>query len=245
MYKISDNPSITELLEVLENLYEIINGSEEGIAVVDDNGKIRYANRALSQFIGTDSEQMIGHDFLDFLPMADTKIFQEWQEDASENPGQKYRTITIKRKDRGHCVEVRYRRPSKGDNKTLFFFRDITTRVKVEEQLRERNAFYNSLIENSVDGIVAADMKNNIILFNKSSQLMLGYTEGEALNEIHTTDLYPKGVAREIMRKMRSEEHGGRGRCLKHQTRGLTKDGEEFPLSISGSIIYDLSLIHI
>jgi len=99
--------------------------------------------------------------------------------------------------------------------------------------------FFHNLIDSSVDGIIAADMKGRLILFNSGAQKILGYTREEAFSLLHTTKLYPEGEALEILKRMRSDEYGGKGKLLRHELIAVTKDGKQIPMSISGGIIYD------
>ena len=239
MIEFPTQPTVENLTEVVHNLLDLLNSSQEGILVVDQDGKTQFANRALLRFLEIEDREVIGRPFSELLPEADADIFQQWHRELFDGASGTTRSAIFQITESDIHLEVIARhKPEKG-NRTYFYFRDITARVRIEKQLRERNAFYDGLIDSSVDGIIAADMKGNIILFNKGAQNMLGYTEREAIETLHTTRLYPEGTAREILRKMRSDENGGKGKCLKHRLIGLTKNGREIPISLSGSIIYD------
>ena len=121
----------------------------------------------------------------------------------------------------------------------LGYLTDITDVQQLQTELHRRNTFFHNLIESSVDGIMAADMKGHIILFNSGAQRILGYTKEEAFTRLHTTRLYPEGEARDILRRMRSDDYGGKGKLLRHELIAVTKDGRQIPMSISGGIIYD------
>ena len=69
--------------------------------------------------------------------------------------------------------------PSRPDYYLLYLI-DITPQRKLEGELRRRNAFFHNLIDSSVDGIIASDMKGRLILFNQGAQALLGYTDEEA-----------------------------------------------------------------
>lgn len=101
------------------------------------------------------------------------------------------------------------------------------------------NKFLSNLIQSSVDGIIAADMKGEVIIFNEGAEKLLGYKSEEVVGELSVKKLYPKGVARELMRKMRLEKHGGKGKLVGHQLIGVAKNGERIPVSLSGAIVYD------
>lgn len=239
MYKAPQNPTFENLLELSKDLSQILDTVHEGILLTDQNAIVLFANKALGRFLQIDHEQMIGQNFSRFIQAEETGLLEQLHKELENAIPGEFNTACFDRKKSGHRIEIIYGRPKHKKPPNYFFFRDITRRANIEEELRHRNAFLNGLIESSVDGIIAADMKGNIILFNKGAQNLLGYTEQEALESLHTTKLYTEGTAHEIMRKMRMEEFGGMGKCLKHRVIGLNKDGQEIPISLSGSIIYD------
>ena len=100
------------------------------------------------------------------------------------------------------------------------------------------NEFLFSLIESSIDAIMAADMKGNILIFNKGAEKLLGYKADDVIGKINVVNFYPEGVAQDIMQKLRDGRYGGRGKLLPMRITGLTKSGERLPISISASIMY-------
>jgi PAS domain S-box-containing protein len=96
-----------------------------------------------------------------------------------------------------------------------------------------------NLIESSVDGIIAADMKGNIFIFNKGAEALTGYKAEEVIGKLHITKIYPEGVAKEIMKKLRSPEYGGVGKFIPTQLNVLNKFGEEIPIQLSAVLIYN------
>ena len=120
----------------------------------------------------------------------------------------------------------------------LVYLIDITQQKNLEGELRRRNAFFQNLIDSSVDGIIASDMKGNIMLFNQEAQALLGYNE-EDTQSLHVTQLYNEGVAYELIKRMRSSHFGGKGKLLRHELIVKHKDGHDIPVSFSGGIIYD------
>ena len=78
---------------------------------------------------------------------------------------------------------------------------DITDRKRIENEFREAYEFFLNLIESSVDGIIAADMKGNIFIFNKGAEALTGYKAEEVIGKVHITEIYPKGMAKDLMRQ--------------------------------------------
>ncbi len=76
------------------------------------------------------------------------------------------------------------------------------------------------------------------MLFNQEAQSLLGYDQ-EDTKSLHVTKLYNDGVAYELIKRMRSEHFGGKGKLLRHELIVKHKDGHDIPVSFSGGIIYD------
>jgi PAS domain S-box-containing protein len=116
---------------------------------------------------------------------------------------------------------------------------DISERKRIENELREANEFFMNLIESSVDGIIAADMKGDIFIFNKGAEALTGYTAEEMIGKLHITKIYPEGVAKDIMKKLRSPEYGGVGKFTPTQLNVVNKFEEEIPIQLSAVLIYN------
>ena len=116
---------------------------------------------------------------------------------------------------------------------------DISDRKRMENELREANQFFLNLIQSSVDGIIAADMKGNIFIFNKGAEALTGYKADEVIGKVHITQIYPEGVAKEVMRRLRIPEYGGVGKLTPTQFNVVNKAGEGIPIQLSATLIYD------
>ncbi len=112
--------------------------------------------------------------------------------------------------------------------------RDVTARVRLEEEVRKSNVFLQNVIQSTVDGIVVVDMKGNVLIFNEGMERLTGYSAKEVE---HLTSFYPIETARENMDKMRSERYGPPGKLNPTSMTVSTKDGEEIPVTLSASLI--------
>ncbi len=126
-----------------------------------------------------------------------------------------------------------------GDGVAILTMRDVTLQRQMAEELRQTSDFLERLIDSSVDAIIAADMKGNIILFNKAAEAICGYPAKEAIGKLHVTQLYPEGLSRELMKKLRSNESGGPGRLSSSRAEIVSRTGERIPVNLSASIIYE------
>jgi PAS domain S-box-containing protein len=103
----------------------------------------------------------------------------------------------------------------------------------MESELRKTKEFLERLIDATADGIVAADLKGRILLFNKGAERVTGYSAAEVVGRMHVAQLYPEGQAREIMRGLR----GGDGKFRMGRARLVGKLGEEIPIALSTALI--------
>ncbi|RLB94280.1 MAG: PAS domain-containing sensor histidine kinase [Deltaproteobacteria bacterium] len=117
--------------------------------------------------------------------------------------------------------------------------RDITRTKALEGQLHGVQEFISRVIHSSASAIVAADRQGNINLMNSVAKELFGdYNGGEGKLK-HTEQLYPPGKAKEIMRMLRDENIGGKGKILIPRTTIVNAHGENIEVEMSAAIIYD------
>ena len=109
----------------------------------------------------------------------------------------------------------------------------------LEEKLYRANSLLENLLLSAVDCVIASDMKGNIFLFNKSAEEVFGYSKEEAKKSINVRNIYPGDGAREVMKLLRNDDYGGKGRLKTYHTNGLSKSGEEIPISLYASVVYE------
>jgi two-component system NtrC family sensor kinase len=140
--------------------------------------------------------------------------------------------------------------PLKDENgkvsRVIHVIRDITHRKRIEEKLRETNqelsislTFMRNLINSSVDAIIASDLTGRILVFNEAAQGITGYSEEEAFHQIDIRDIYTGDGAKDIMKKLRSNDLGGKGKLKSLECNLLHKDGSSIPISLSAAIVYE------
>jgi len=117
--------------------------------------------------------------------------------------------------------------------------RDITRLKTLEKVLRKTQLFFEKLIQSSAMAIVAADSFGEILLMNPMAEELFGYVAEYAMHHIPTDKLYPLGVAKEIMKQLRTERHGSKGKVAGIRTTIINKDGLEIPVELTASIIYE------
>ena len=116
---------------------------------------------------------------------------------------------------------------------------DFPSTGGLEEQLQRSNAFLRNLIGSSIDAIIAADRTGKILFFNDAAVEISGYSVEKTVNDMDIRDIYPGDGAKQVMRKLRSDEYGGKGKLKSYQVDLLNIDGEEIPISLNAAIVYE------
>jgi PAS domain S-box-containing protein len=226
--------------EKLRNLFERV---RHGLFISSKEGKFLDCNQALLDMLGYPSKEEflkinIAQDL--YVNAEDRKTLKERIERESDV---KDWEVEFKKKNGEKITVLLTGYPIKNEKGEVVGYQginlDISERKRIENELREANEFFTNLIESSVDGIIAADMKGNIFIFNKGAEALTGYTAEEVIGKLHITKIYPEGVAKEIMKKLRSPEYGGVGKFSPTQLNVLNKFGEEIHVQLSAALIYD------
>ena len=117
--------------------------------------------------------------------------------------------------------------------------KDITQSRLMEADLKKTKEFLEGIIESSVNAIVVADMKGVILLMSESARKLFGYPDkvdvGKSIAEYH----YTPGGARSVMKKLRSPDYGGVGKLHTTEMKVINSSGEEIPVEMTASIIYE------
>jgi two-component system, NtrC family, sensor kinase len=232
-------PEDADPTKLVNRFKKIVEYSNEGILVFGADSRILYANNMAHLLLQAREEDMAGKAMDELVDSESLQQINDLRESCQGAETKICSTVSLmkiggKPRHLEICIFC-----DETEGLTHLYMRDRTALTEALDELRRRNAFFNKLIESSVDGIIAADVFGKMLLFNKGAQYMLGYTEEEAMTQLHVSKLYPSGVAQEIMQKLRSSDFGGPGRCYKHRIYGITKTGDKFPISLSGAIIYD------
>lgn len=214
-----------------------------GVFISSKEGKFINANKALIDMLGYgNKEEFLSIDIAKDLyeKPGDRKIFI----DLIEREGRVIdHEVSFKRKD-GSAIpvlltgHVRYGLRGKvlgyeGINI------DLSQRKKMEKELKEAHDFLDNFIRNSPNAIMASDMKGNILLWNKSAEEMLEYSGNEVIGKMNISKVYPAGIAKQVMKMMRSSEYGGVGKLKSYPMTYRRRDGETIEGSLSATIIYD------
>ena len=230
-------------LEELHRYADLFTSSAEGIAVIEASGRLLFANPRAFEIVGATPGTHEKYRVTKLIHRDDrSRVVKIW---ADLSRGVHPRGVDLRvrrigggREDFRICT-ASFSTLTDAPESVLVTFQDVTEQRRTEADLVQTMEFLESLVDASVDGIVAADMDGNVILFNRGAERIYGYAAEEVIGRLTTRDLYPPGEAYQIMRRLRSDEHGGAGRLSPSNLHARAKGGENIPIQLSAAVIYE------
>jgi PAS domain S-box-containing protein len=235
---------ITPIVEAEQKIAQLTEMTQEGILILDETHSVIFANSNMAGIVGIPKDQLMGMKVSDFLSSQHQRMIVDLQKNVSFEEDEHLRFCStiqpadVPAKDQRSfetCMAVS--RVGKSVL-TYMYFRDLTERIDIERQLRKANSFLNNIIQSSVDGIVVVDTSGNVLVFNEGAERILGYKAEEVIGHPEIfPQFYDPETAREVMRRMRSNEYGPPGKLNTSRITFVRKDGEEVPVNFSAAII--------
>jgi len=241
---ISVQEKLTEELKDSEKKYrDLFEQIDQGISITTREGKFLDCNPALLKILGYESkEEFLKIDISRelYANPEDRKGFQR----LIERDGYvKNYEVEFKKKSGERIPILLTTRAIKNGKGEVVGYEglniDISERIRMEQELREKHGFLTKLLESSVDCIMVADMKGDVIFFNKAAEKLTGYKADEVIGQFHITKFYPLEVAKDVMQKLRSDDFGGKGKLENLMLTIYRKNDVEIPVSHSASIVYE------
>jgi PAS domain S-box-containing protein len=227
-------------MRALEQYRDFFESAADGVLIVDGEGVVCYVNRAAEQLTGYARGGLQGKKVNEIVVESQRDGLAEVITQASSGvhlAGFDLQVITTSGEPLRVSVSTSAALAEHGA--VVLSFRDVTVARALEDELHKTKDFLERLIDSTVDGIISADIKGNVIVFNQGAEHAYGYTADEVIGKLPVWKLYPDGVAKQIMAMLRSAEHGGVGRLEPMRREIVTKHGEIVPVSLTASIIYE------
>ncbi len=214
-----------------------------GVYISSKEGKFLDANQAILDMLGYESKEEflqidIARDL--YLRPGDRKKFQEMIERDGRVVDYE---VEFKKKDGTPIIVLLTSHVRYDHQGNIIGYEGInidqTQRYQMEKKIREAHDFLNKIVQSSPNPIMAADLKGNIIIWNRAAEETLGYPTKETVGRMHITKIYPEGLAYKIMGMIRSPEYGGMGMLRAHPMLYVRQDGEIIDGMLSAAMIYD------
>lgn len=227
-------------VQLFQRYADFFESAADGMVVIDREGKVLFANPRAREITGFSETELMALCFEDFLARSEREragrllrgfldgIYPRGVDIAITDKSGEERTISVSFSSVLH-----------EDNAVVFSFRDVTKERATAVELKQTKEFLESVIESSVDGIVSANLRGTVLLFNRAAARIFGYAPSDVVGKMHVGKLYPPGGAREIMRKIRDPGVAGYGRLEDHRVDMLNADGEPIQVQLSASLVID------
>ncbi|MGQ9572300.1 MAG: PAS domain S-box protein [Dehalococcoidia bacterium] len=197
------------LRESEERFRQVAGASREWIWEVDLEGRHTYSSPAVRDILGYEPEEVLGKYFFDYYLARDKKELVRQAREIRDNKEVFFRGVIRKVHKDGHKVVVETTGLPIFDAKgNLVGYRgvdqDITERMQAEEALRESEARYRLLADNTSDLIWTMDLSLKYTYVSPSIVRMRGYTPEEVVGVTVAETLTPASL--EVARKVLAEE---------------------------------------
>jgi len=222
-----------------EKYRNVVENSHAGILILDEGFHFIYVNDELCNILAYPREEVISHDFRDFLDENDKLMVTEryTRRQSGEDMPSRYQ-FTVLRKDgerRQVIALATIMNDSEGNVRTVGQILDITERFQIEEALRESEERYRNLIETMPEGFGIRDERGRIIYINDQVSRMLGYSREELTGQYLMDFIAPSSIDLFKEHLVRRES----GEVTSYELDWISRDGRTVPTIISSKPIYD------
>jgi PAS domain S-box-containing protein len=228
---ITDRVKAYEELRLKEEQYRaVFESTTDGLAIADlQTGAILEVNPAFAAMHGYTRKEMVGIHPTAFVHPDDYAIQQAFVETARRGKRAFAEGRDVRKDGTEFPIEVSGI-PFTYNNQphVLAVMRDITERLRAEEELRLKEEQYRSIFESTTDGLVISDLEGNVLEVNPAFAASLGYTREEL-------------VGMDPRRWIHPSSHGNLVEYLKRVAAGerfsieglqVRKDGTVFPAEV-------------
>ncbi|MFO1027323.1 MAG: PAS domain S-box protein [Acetobacteraceae bacterium] len=236
----SDITSLKHASERQERLLQLIEQSNDFIALADASGQLTYMNRGGRQMIGLGADaDLSALNFADYVAPESRDLFETTVVPTIVAQGLWEGEMQLVHQRTGARIDIFRSTFALRDETGLVsgfgtVSRDITTAKQAEAALAESEARLRSILESVPDGMVLSDETGTIQSFSATAELLFGWSASEVVgrnvsvlmaspdrdhHDVHMARYIESGIKRVI----------GTGRTVT----GLRKNGSTFPLEIS------------
>ena len=227
-------------VQLFQRYADFFESAADGMVVIDREGKVLFANPRAREITGFSETELMALRFEDFLAPLERERAARLLRGFLDGIYPRGVDIAITDKTgEERTISVSFSSVLHEDNAVVFSFRDVTKERATAIELKQTKEFLESVIDSSVDGIVSANLKGTVLLFNRAAARIFGYSPSDVLGKMYVGKLYPPGGAHEIMRKIRDPSVSGYGRLEDHRVDMLNSDGEPIQVLLSASLVID------
>jgi PAS domain S-box-containing protein len=227
-------------LRAVEKFRAYFDAAADATLVLDGDGRILFVNRAAEGLTGFSRNALVDRPLFELVPPeARDRLAPKIAGVVGGSNLEAFDLPVLTTSGDRLQVSVSTSTVLSEHGAAILSFRDVTSERRLESELRKTKEFLEKLIDSTVDAIIAADLDGKIILYNPGAERIFGYTPEEVIGHLNVERLYPEGVARQIMRMLRSPSYGGVGRLELTRREIVTRSGVVVPVNMTASLIVE------
>ena len=223
-----------------ERLDAVFNTAVDGIIVINDKGIVEAVNRGAERLFGYPAAEAIGRNVNMLMPSPyhaeHDGYLQRYLSSGQAKIIGTGREVTGRHRD-GHTFPLHLsvgEMTIGGERKFTGMLHDLSSRVRLEEQLRSSESRWRSIIGSAVDGIIVIDQFGRVEGFNPAAERLFGYNERDVLGQ-NINMLMPSPYHEEHDRYLARYLATGAAKIIGigREVTGKRRDGTTFPIHLS------------
>ncbi|MDX2053931.1 MAG: PAS domain S-box protein [Polyangiaceae bacterium] len=227
-------------VQLFQRYADFFESSADGILVIARNGQLLFTNPRAREITGFSETRLVGMTLSELFTPNNEERAERLLKGFSQGVYPRAVDVTIRtERAESMIVNASFSSVMHEDNAILLSFRDVTQERRTAIELKQTKEFLERVIDSSVDGIVSADLNGTVLLFNRAAERLFQYSSSDVVGKLQVEQLYPEGVARQIMRNIRNPELNGYGRLEGHRVDMVRADGEAVPVVLSASLVLE------
>ena len=178
-----------------ERYRQLVETMNDGLAIIDTELNLTYANPKLLEKIGYTYEEMKNLRITDIVDPENQAIWEYHMAMQQQGVGDQFE-LRLSRKDGAILHALISPQPlftQQGEYRgSLLAATDITARIMAEQALKKSEEQYRELVQSANSIIMKTDHKGRITLFNEYAQHFFGYSNQEVLGRNMLETILPK-----------------------------------------------------
>jgi len=226
-------------LRSLQRYADFFESSADGIVVIDSEGRLLFSNPKAREITGYPETDFRGRRLGDLFDESDISLARELRDGFAQGHFPRGVDVRIRKKEGQRAtLSINFNSVLREEGVVLCSFRDVTHERTVEADLVKTRDFLRRIIDTSGDAIISADMQGRVLVFNNAAERIYGRPTSDVIGS-DVRELYPPGVARNIMRLIRE----GGGRIDGVRTEVLDADKSHVPVALSAAFLYEQEIL--
>src|SRR5690606_8718518 len=172
-------------VQLFQRYADFFESAADGMVVIDRSGRLLFSNPR--------AREITGHSESSLMRMQLTGLLTKPEQVRAERllrgfrDGVYPRGVDLELEPKvgpSIIVNVSFSSVLHEDNAVLFTFRDVTVERQTAKELKQIKEFLERVIDSSVDGIVSADLRGKVLVFNRAAARLFGYPPNEVIGKM-------------------------------------------------------------